>query len=208
MEINLERLKKMEEKVKSLEEVFNCKDQKIAYLEEKIRSFDEVLKSKDAFIEELTKRVDDMETNIIDKTDKTDDLFEKVNKLENLNENIKVLERKVYVLVKREEGIFCCKFCEEEFKNYRKSVIHEIHSHTFKCEICEFKAENKEMFDIHLSTCELYECSTCQYSHKRLSEIKRHCASEHKEKTGINHLKMDRENFVEVTCKGYWSDKV
>ena len=39
IEINLEKLKQMEDKVKSLEEVFNSKDQKIVYLEEKIRSF-------------------------------------------------------------------------------------------------------------------------------------------------------------------------
>ena len=181
---------------------------KVEKFEEKVNSFEEVLESKENLIEELTKRVDAMETKLIEKIDIIDNLLDIMRKYENFSENSKILERKVYILEKREEGIFCCKFCEKEFSEYRKFQIHEIHTHTFKCEVCEHEAENKEMLDIHLSTCELYECNTCKYSHKRLSEMKRHCTTEHKERTLISHLKMDRETFLEVTCKGYWSDNI
>ena len=120
------------------------------------------MKTKENLIEELTKRVNAMETNLTEKNDTIDNLLEIMKKYETLSENSKIIERKVYVLEKREEGLFCCKFCENEFSEYRKFQIHEIHAHTFKCEVCEYKPENKEMLDIHLYTCGLFECNTLQ----------------------------------------------
>ena len=52
-----------------------------------------------------------METKLIEKIDIIDNLLDIMRKYENFSENSKILERKVYILEKGEEGIFCCKFC-------------------------------------------------------------------------------------------------
>ena len=66
---------------------------------------------------------------------------------------MKILERKVYILEKKNLGNVFCEFCEEEFEEKRQLELH-----TFKCEVCKNKLSSKEELDVHLTKCEVYEC--------------------------------------------------
>jgi hypothetical protein len=190
--LNMEKLKKIEEKV------------------EDMKSYKEDMKTKDDVIEELTRKLNTMETSLKEKDNVINRLSNKVRELEESCGKIEILERKIYVIEKKNAGNIFCKFCDEEFEESRDLQIHTINTHTFECQVCDFKAENKEMLDIHVSTCEVYECQGCDYSHKRLSEMKTHCKTRHTntKPTLIVHVKMDRETFSERTYTNYWSNKI
>ena len=114
----------------------------------------------------------------------------------------------MYALEKKNIGNIFCDYCEEEFEERRKLELHVINTHTYKCEVFKIQMGSKEDLDIHLTTCEVYECYKCEYMHKRLSELKTHCKTKHTGNVAILHVKMDRENMSEVTCKKYLSDEI
>ena len=168
------------------------------------------MKTKQNVIEELNTKLNKMEISLKEKDTKISTLSDSVKDLEKNCAKIDILERKVYVIEKTNEGHIFCKVCDEEFKESRDYRIHKRNTHTFECDVCDFKAENKELLDIHVSTCEIYQCQGCDYSHNRLSEMKTHCKTNHvsKKPTMILHIKMDRETFSERTYTNYWSDQI
>ena len=131
-----------------------------------------------------------------------------VEKIDNLSDSIKSMERKVYVLEKMNIGVKFCEFCDSEFPTSSEKKIHTRNTHTFECDICELKLGNKEELEIHFLTCEIYICVSCQYRHKRLSEMKNHTRSKHEKPIYIFHYKMDRENFTEMTSTEHRSDEI
>ena len=75
--------------------------------------------------------------------------------------------------------------------------------------ICSFEAGNLDNLEIHLRTCEIYQCDECEQRFKSISKIKEHVTEIHKrESFWINHLKMDRNSFSEISEKSYLSNKL
>ena len=56
----------------------------------------------------------------------------KIKDLEKVNEDVKTLERKVYILEKKNIGNVFCEYWGEEFEESRTLEHHEINRHTFK----------------------------------------------------------------------------
>ena len=125
-----------------------------------------------------------------------------------LFEKVKVIERKVCVLEKKNIGYIFCEYCEEEFEERRKLELHVMNTHTFKCEVCKNKLSSKEELDFHLTAFEVYDCYVCDYMHKRLSELKTHCKNKHTGNVSILCGKMDRETISEATCKKYYYNDI
>ena len=66
---------------------------------------------------------------------------------------------------------------------------------------------------MHLFTCEMFECAECDEKSKLLSEMKKHALDEHAESTCYSkpmlyHIKMSKENFIEVSKKTYYIDEL
>ena len=88
--------------------------------------------------------------------------------------------------------------------------VGKFHSEKIECSLCESEAKTFEDLDTHLFTCEIYECGKYKTKRKSLKEIKTHVESDHAEDKesvfglpSIYHIKMDRENFVEVLSTRY-----
>ena len=75
------------------------------------------------------------------------------------------------------------------------------HSGYYDCAFCAFRAENEENLNIHLFTCETFTCEHCdpKVMVKTLPDMKAHLTTQHKEKTNIVHLKLDRSNVDKVS---------
>ena len=67
-----------------------------------------------------------------------------------------------------------------------------------------------ENLETHLFTCEIFECNKCGLRGKSMKDIIKHGETEHPEYKSrwIDHIKMDRKNYTEVSTKGYWSDEI
>ena len=137
---------------------------------------------------------------------RTEYILENENKFD---DRIKLVERKVYVLEKTNDGNHFCEFCDEEFDDVDELRIHIRDIHTFECNLCETRLENSEELYMHLLTCEIYRCYTCDYKHKRLSELKSHIKLKHEGRlVTIEHLKMNKEDFKKKTCTKYSSEDI
>ena len=88
--------------------------------------------------------------------------------------------------------------------------VGKYHSEKFECGLCEYEAENLENLETHLFTCEIFECNKCGLRGKSMKDIIKHGETEHPEYKSrwIDHIKMDRKNYTEVSTKGYWSDEI
>ena len=115
--------KKLEDKIDLLEQEVHGNSKVIKHLVEMIDDLKNIVKEKDATIENLLLISKDSEKSI---------------------ETVKIVERKVYVLEKKNLGNVFCEYCAEEFDERRKLEVHEIHTHTFKCEVCKNQLESKE----------------------------------------------------------------
>ena len=70
-------------------------------------------------------------------------------------------------------------------------------------------AESLDTLEMHLFTCETYECYLCNSRERNLKDIKEHIEKEHEQVgSSIQHMKMDRTNYNEVTLKSYWFDNL
>ena len=104
---------------------------------------------------------------------------------------------------------FRCEDCDFVGTNKCTIEVHigKVDSDHFECGMCEFIAESLDTLEMHLFTCQSYECNLCNSRERNLKDIKDHIEKEH-EKIGasIQHMKMDRTNYNEVTLKSYWCD--
>ena len=59
-------------------------------------------------------------TNLIKKETTIENMLWKIKDLEKVNEDVKTLERKVYIRQKKNIGNVFCEYCEEEFEEKRQ----------------------------------------------------------------------------------------
>ena len=81
----------------------------------------------------------------------------------------------------------------------------------FECGLCENKFGTLENLEIHLQSCEKFKCRLCELMGKSIAELKKHTKERHLGafKGGlINHIKLDRSNFKDVTITGHWSENI
>ena len=95
-----------------------------------------------------------------------------------------------------------CNF-ESESIDTIEVLVGKCREENFECGLCGDEFSEKEDVDIHLRTCEIYECSSCWLRGSNLSDIKKHIQEKHDSSTRLNHLKMERENDLEVSSTSY-----
>ena len=108
------------------------------------------------------------------------------------------------------KATYRCEDCTFVGENRATMEVHlgRAHSENLECGLCEFQVGNLEKLDLHLFTCEIYQCGNCDLKEKCTTELKKHSKIEHyyMNQAHIKHLKMDRNNFIEVSCKDYYSE--
>ena len=206
--------KKILDKVDEINEIVNKKDdieKKLETVEASLNylnNLEKEMKAKDDMIFSLQQKVVELE----EKVETQHKHFEEIvnyDKIEELSDNLKSFERRVYVLERINMGVVFCDQCDSEFPSESEQQTHLRNYHIFECNLCKFRLKNKEELDMHLFTCEIYTCFRCEYRHKRLSEMKTHCNTKHvKQRTAILHFKMDRDDNTKITSTEHMSDEV
>ena len=109
------------------------------------------------------------------------------------------------------EANYKCSDCDFVSEHLVSMEVHvgKYHSESYDCGLCSSEVGSLENLETHLRTCEIYQCDDCEIRMKSISEIKEHVTEIHKrESLWINHLKMDRNNFSEISDKSYLSSKL
>ena len=101
-----------------------------------------------------------------------------------------------------------CIDCDFLGDNQRTMDVHigKLHSENVECGLCESILKTIDDLELHLVTCETYTCRRIDcddFTAKTLEEMKVHIKETH-EKAAFVHIKMNRENFNEVTTKRYF----
>ena len=104
-----------------------------------------------------------------------------------------------------------CEECNFLGENEETMKVHigRKHSDHFECGLCEIEAKTSENLETHLRTCEKYLCKSCDQSEATLKKFKEHMQNTHmpREYDQLTHLKLDRRNSDEISCKNYfWKD--
>ena len=69
--------------------------------------------------------------------------------------------------------------------------------------MCEAKFVELEGLEVHLNMCEVYDCGLCLNKEKNISYMKKHIKDYHKQEGSMRHIKMDRNNVLDVSSKNY-----
>ena len=82
-------------------------------------------------------------------------------------------------------------------------------SGNFECGLCDYVGNTLENLETHHLTCEVYTCKWCKESFYNLNNVKDHLKAKHMKhlrNTEVEHIKMDKKDFENVTIKTWKAD--
>ena len=228
-EVIKSKLEKIDEKIEALEKeeldiskrLENIFVNKIETLENQIESLRKCLAEKDAYIETFEVRLkhieeklsesENIETNIVEETEKPEEVKFKCDKcsFETTSERgLKIHTQRKHTKFESEKFPKFCELCEETFTTNREFRKHmKTHSYKFvsssgvyKCEECEFVSRSRYTMDVHEGKCrkEDFECGLCESKFENLENLDLHLVTCEVYQCGENECKLRAKTIKEI----------